>query len=147
MTRAPLILPAVLLLAACGDRPAERNTAPPASAPAVAPAPAAVPEAAPPPAASAAHRFQSWAGRWIGPEGLFVEITPTTAEHYRLEMQSDLDTRGTYEGRDDEHGIRFTRNGEALMLYRASGDDTGLKYLAGKRQCLMVKPGEGFCRD
>ena len=27
------------------------------------------------------------------------------------------------------------------------GDATGLKYLAGKKDCLTVEPGEGYCRD
>src|SRR3546814_1697226 len=66
--------------------------------------------------------------------------------HYTLEMQSDLDTKGSYEGRDSEHGIRFRRGGEELSLHRGDGDETGLKYLAGKKECLIVKTGEGYCR-
>jgi len=97
--------------------------------------------------ASGEHRFASWAGKWTGVEGMYVTITPTEPEHYRLEMQSDLDTKGTYDGRDSEHGIKFTRGGEALSLHRGNGDDTGLKYLAGKTECLIVKTGEGYCRD
>ena len=97
--------------------------------------------------ATAPHRFASWAGQWTGPEGLFVTVTPAEPGRYKLEMQSDLDTKGTYEGRDDEHGIRFERGGAAMSLHRGNGDDTGLKYLAGKQDCLIVKPGEGYCRD
>jgi len=93
------------------------------------------------------HRFASWAGRWTGPEGLFVQIAPAGPGRYRLEMQSDLDTRGTYEGRDDEHGIRFDRGGQPFQLRRASGEETGLRYLAGKQDCIMVREGEGYCRD
>ncbi|MFZ5725461.1 MAG: hypothetical protein ACOY4C_03505 [Pseudomonadota bacterium] len=97
--------------------------------------------------AAASHRFASWAGKWTGVEGMYATITPAEPGRYRLEMQSDLDTRGSYDGTDSEHGIRFTRGGEDLTLRRASGDETGLKYLAGKTDCLMVKPGEGYCRD
>ena len=68
-------------------------------------------------------------------------------DRFELEMQSDLDTKGTYSGIAEERGIRFARNGENLLLYRSSGDETGLKYLAGKTECLMVKSGEGYCRD
>lgn len=97
--------------------------------------------------ATAPHRFASWAGRWTGPEGLYAVVTPAEPGEYRLEMQSDLDTRGTYDGTDSEHGIRFARGGEQLTLRRGSGDETGLKYLAGKAECLIVKDGEGYCRD
>lgn len=100
---------------------------------------------APPASSVAAHA--DWAGKWIGPEGMFVEIAPTAAGKYDLEMQSDLDTRGTYSGADAEGGITFTRAGKQLLLKAASGDETGLKYLAGKTDCLMVKTGEGYCRD
>src|SRR3546814_1925851 len=102
------------------------------------------PEADP---STAPHRFASWAGKWTGVEGLYVTITPTEPEHYKLEMQSDLDTKGTYEGHDSEHGIQFERGGKPFTLYRANGDDAGLKYLAGKKECLKVQDGEGYCRD
>lgn len=97
--------------------------------------------------AAASHRFASWAGRWTGPEGLYVAVTPVGPGRYRLEMQSDLDTKGVYDGQDSEHGIRFRRGGEQLSLHRGSGDESGLKYLAGKQECLIVKTGEGYCRD
>lgn len=97
--------------------------------------------------AAASHRFASWAGRWTGPEGLYVAVTPAAPGRYRLEMQSDLDTKGVYDGQDSEHGIRFRRGGEWLSLHRGSGDESGLKYLAGKQECLVVKAGEGYCRD
>jgi hypothetical protein len=44
-------------------------------------------------------------------------------------------------------GLRFTRGGDALLLRQGSGVETGLKYLAGKKDCLVVKSGEGYCRD
>ncbi len=95
----------------------------------------------------AAHRFASWAGKWTGVEGMYVTITPAGPGEYALEMQSDLDTKGNYVGSDSEHGIQFERGGEALSLTRASGDEIGLKYVAGKSECLKVKDGEGYCRD
>lgn len=97
--------------------------------------------------ATAPHRFASWAGKWTGPEGLYVTITPAEPGKYKLDMQSDLDTRGSYDGQDSEHGIQFRRGGEQLSLHRGSGDESGLKYLAGKQECLIVKTGEGYCRD
>ena len=97
--------------------------------------------------ATASHRFASWAGKWTGVEGMYATITPTEPGKYKLEMQSDLDTKGTYDGEDSEHGIKFKRGTEELSLHRGNGDETGLKYLAGKKECLIVKDGEGYCRD
>lgn len=97
--------------------------------------------------ATAPHRFASWAGKWIGVEGMYATITPAEPGKYKLEMQSDLDTKGTYDGQDSEHGIQFKRGTEQLTLRRGNGDETGLKYLAGKKECLIVKEGEGYCRD
>ncbi|WP_411341884.1 hypothetical protein V6U71_08795 [Sphingopyxis sp. J-6] len=97
--------------------------------------------------ATAPHRFASWAGKWTGVEGMYVTITTGEPGKYKLEMQSDLDTKGTYDGNDSEHGIKFKRGTEELSLRRGNGDETGLKYLAGKKECLIVKEGEGYCRD
>ena len=97
--------------------------------------------------ATAPHRFASWAGKWTGVEGMYATITPAEPGKYKLEMQSDLDTKGTYDGEDSEHGIKFKRGTEDLSLRRGNGDETGLKYLAGKKECLIVKEGEGYCRD
>lgn len=99
--------------------------------------------------ATAPHRFASWAGKWIGVEGMYATITATEPGKYKLEMQSGTDdsTKGTYVGEDSEHGIKFKRGSEELGLRRGNGDETGLKYLAGKKECLIVKEGEGYCRD
>ena len=89
----------------------------------------------------------AWAGKWTGPEGLYVSITPAADGKIGLEMQSDLDTKASYEGTATADGISFKRGEETLTLKKATGDETGLKYLAGKKDCLMVKSGEGYCRD
>jgi hypothetical protein len=137
---------ALILLAGCekaeAPAPAETTTT---EVPDETPAPAETVEAADP--ATAPHRFASWAGKWTGVEGMYATITTAAPGQYKLEMQSDLDTKGTYDGSDSEHGIKFKRGDEELSLRRGSGDETGLKYLAGKKECLIVKEGEGYCRD
>lgn len=99
--------------------------------------------------ATAPHRFASWAGKWTGVEGMYATITTAEPGKYKLEMQAGTDdsTKGTYDGEDSEHGIKFKRGTEVLSLRRGNGDETGLKYLAGKKECLIVKQGEGYCRD
>ena len=97
--------------------------------------------------APAVPSYADWVGTWTGPEGLFVTVTDAGGGRYTLEMQSDLDTRATYSGTGTAEGIAFERAGEPKVLRKATGDETGLKWLAGKRDCLMVQDGEGFCRD
>ncbi len=93
------------------------------------------------------YAFAEWEGKWVGVEGMFVEISLLETGKYNLIMQSDLDTYGTYSGTDSEQGIQFTRKNQVFTLRKASGDETGLRYLAGKKDCLMVVSGEGYCRD
>lgn len=118
--------------------------APPAQSDAEAHEDAAAAATAP---AAATVTHTDWAGKWIGVEGMFVEITPTADGGFSLTMQSDLDTLGTYVGTDTQGGIAFERGGQQLLLKPATGDQTGLKYLAGKSNCLMVAEREGYCRD
>lgn len=109
------------------------------------PAPTATPAAATP--AAAAPSYAQWVGTWTGPEGLFVTIAEAGEGRYSLEMQSDLDTRGTYAGTATPEGIAFERGGQPQLLRKATGAETGLKWLADKEDCLMVAEGEGYCRD
>jgi hypothetical protein len=138
---------AAVLLAGCekAEAPAPADTASTTEEVPVETVPAEGAETTDP--ATAPHRFASWAGKWTGVEGMYVTITPGEPGKYKLDMQSDLDTKGTYDGEDSEHGIKFKRGAEELSLHRGSGDETGLKYLAGKKECLIVKAGEGYCRD
>ena len=67
--------------------------------------------------------------------------------HYDLTMQWDLDHKGNFDGTANGRTITFIRNDIPETLRPTDGDATGLKYLAGKTDCLTVKPGEGYCRD
>lgn len=111
---------------------------------------AAGPTAAPSIPASAAMDRDGYVGRWTGVEGMFVDISPTAEPHlYTLTMQWDLDHRGTFAARQMplELGLDFTRDGTLERLVPSDGAATGLRYLAGKKDCLTVRPGEGYCRD
>lgn len=103
-------------------------------------------------AGNAADATAGWTGRWVGVEGLNLVIAPDAKAgvgHYRLTMQYGVDEtdKGVFEGVADGATIRFTRPDGAQVLKPGNGDDTGLKWLAGKSDCLVVKPGEGYCRD
>lgn len=90
-----------------------------------------------------------WLGKWIGVEGLVLDIkrAPTAADgDYALSVTL-LDGTSEYLGTADGQVIRFERDGKPATIRAATGDQTGLKYLAGKKDCLMIAEGEGFCRD
>jgi hypothetical protein len=91
---------------------------------------------------------RDYTGRWLGVEGMYLDVTGAGAPgRYRLAMQWDLDNKGEFEGTARGDTIVFERRGVRETLRATDGDATGLKYLAGKTDCLTVKPGEGYCRD
>ncbi|MDB5684367.1 MAG: hypothetical protein JWM75_2065 [Sphingomonas bacterium] len=139
---------ATLALAGCGDRAEEGAGAPPGDILANALVPAAKTNQVQPavPLATAA-----WIGRWAGPEGLFLDVAadPASPEQYNLTIKADLDGAGNhYVGREQDGTIRFVRAGKDEVIRPGDGAQTGLKWLAGKKECLIVVPQhEGYCRD
>ncbi len=100
--------------------------------------------------AKLAPNRDAWVGKWIGVEGLVltVEKDATTPGRYRLINTYSLDkgATGIFDGVATHRGIAFTRPDGAQELVAGDGDATGLKYLLGKKDCLVVAPGEGYCR-
>lgn len=91
----------------------------------------------------------AWVGRWTGPEGTFLEIANNGGPYsgrYTITNRYSLDSEATFEALADRASLVFTRNGQKLRLTAGSGDETGMKWLAGKTSCLIVAPGEGYCR-
>lgn len=132
----------ILTVAACG-RPAP--DAPSANSAAAAREPQATASSAAATASPLPPR--DYAGKWVGVEGMYLTVAPAAGDAFTLDMQWDLDHHGTFPGQRRADGIAFVRNGTAEVLSPTDGDATGLKYLAGKQDCLTVKPGEGYCRD
>lgn len=91
-----------------------------------------------------------WVGRWVGVEGMYLDIQPDAARGpgaFTLEMQYSLDDSGTFPGDAVGNGIRFTRPDGTFLLTATDGEATGLRYLLEKQDCLTVTTGEGYCRD
>jgi putative lipoprotein len=86
-----------------------------------------------------------WLGQWNGPEGTYLILTKN-GDQYSVEIRS-LDGVQTYDGVASGDRIRFLREGTAETIHAEKGDETGMKWLAGKKNCLVIKVGEGFCRD
>jgi hypothetical protein len=53
----------------------------------------------------------------------------------------------TYDGVATADGIQFTRDGKAESIRAGNGEGTGMKWLLDKKNCLIIKYGEGFCRN
>lgn len=158
MKALPLLF-VVAALAACSDRPPAVDAPAPAedhaatTTPATGTAPAhnaaganAAP-ATPPASADTTQTEAGYLGRWTGVEGMYLVVASKPGGGVTLDMQWDLDNKGTFDGSVTAEGLRFMRNGVAESAVHTDGDATGLKYLAGKQDCLTVKPGEGYCKD
>jgi hypothetical protein len=130
-------------LAACGQETAVIE-APPAT-------PVALDPLAPPQPSSvtvATSPQDAWLGRWLGPEGLFLQIDPAGQDVYRLTLRDNLDSQAVYEARAEAGALSFTRAGVVQTIRPGTGAETGFKWLADKQDCLIViMDQEGYCRD
>lgn len=144
-----ILLPAVfgmgVILAACSNKPAATTDEMETGAGDIAPPQAEMSEQVAAPAAS--HRFADWAGEWIGVEGMVLTITPDAPGTYKMSIVPDLETEATVMGRDASDGIAYDWEGGVKTLRAGDGAATGLKWHDGKKNCLIVEEGVGFCRD
>ncbi|WP_147414331.1 hypothetical protein [Sphingomonas gilva] len=152
MRHALLLAPlSALALAACGEQPTSENTAmlPPENEMAAMPAEPILPPQDIPPSNETAETDDPFAGRWTGPEGLYAQITPAaTPGAYTVEMQYTLDDRGKFTATREGDTLKLTRAGQSVTITPGDGNATGMKWLAGKQDCLVVVAGsEGYCRD
>ena len=88
---------------------------------------------------------EAWIGRWSGPEGTYLEIE-RAGGGYDVTIK-DLDAARTFIGHEVYDRIEFRRDGVTESIAATNGDETGMKWLAGKKNCLTIKLGEGYCRD
>jgi hypothetical protein len=96
-------------------------------------------------APAASDISNQWLGKWIGPEGTYLVLSKK-ADQYVVEINS-LDGSSTYVGTSAGDHIEFQRNGKTESIHAGSGEDTGMKWLLDKKNCLIIKTGEGFCRN
>jgi hypothetical protein len=141
--RSAALLGLLVLGAGC-----DRAASPPAAqAPAPPPAANAPPTPPPVPAPEPVEPdvLADWLGKWIGPEGTSLTLS-RKGDGFDLVIES-LDGPAPYVGRAIDGGIEFERNGRMETLRATDGAGTGMKWLADKTDCLVIAPGEGFCRD
>lgn len=86
-----------------------------------------------------------WLGKWIGPEGTYLQIA---GAHGRYEITiRNLDGPRTFQGRAVGLQVEFERDEAREVIRATNGAETGLKWLNEKTNCLTVRAGEGYCRD
>ncbi|CAG2148584.1 hypothetical protein CUPL110328_17390 [Cupriavidus plantarum] len=97
------------------------------------------------PVSASAPRTDEWLGKWTGPEGTYLELAGGHGK-YDVTVQN-LDGPRKFEGRYSDGGIAFERDGAREVIRATHGAETGMKWLADKKNCLTVRTGEGYCRD
>lgn len=120
-----IVLAMMVSLAGCQDRERKPSTAEPAPA-------------------ATNRSTDAWLGQWNGPEGTFLLLSKD-GEKYVIKIQS-LDGPNTYEGVSAGDRIEFERDGRRESIHAGNGEATGMKWLLDKKDCLIIKTGEGFCR-
>ena len=125
---------ALLSLAACQSPPEPAAAAPASEAPKPLPSPLVNTEP-----------NTAWLGKWTGPEGTSLTLAQNGA---RVAVTIvNLDGPSTYDGVWADGQVVFARGGMGELIRAGNGVDTGMKWLAEKRNCLVVREGEGYCRD
>jgi hypothetical protein len=161
MTRYASAALVVLVLAACSKAPMP-PPAPGESSPqdSMAPADISANDASTPPPALPPPRLQpaepvandlgsaivdNWVGRWQGPEGTSLAIAKQEVG-YEVTV-TNLDGPRTFHGVAADEVLQFERDGVQETVRAGDGAATGMKWLADRKDCLVVKTGEGYCRD
>ncbi len=91
------------------------------------------------------QKIEEWVGKWNGVEGTFLEIKPD-GKNYKITIQN-LDGPREFKGEPKDGVLWFDRDGKSQGIRPGNGGDTGMKWLAEKKDCLVVSPVEGYCRD
>lgn len=144
-----LFVAAVGVLGACTSTPEVTkpvpNTAPsPAASPVASPAvsPSVDPKA---PAAAPSAKVTALEGKWPGVEGSFLNVTKK-GDKYSVEIKN-LDKAETFEGVAKGDTIEFKRKDKLETIKAATAEETGMKWLAGEKNCVVITKGsEGYCR-
>ena len=112
----------------------------PAASPAV--SPSVDPKA---PATGPSAKATALEGMWTGVEGTSLNVTKNGAE-YKVDIKN-LDKTESFEGTAAGDSIQFTRNGKLETIKAATAEETGMKWLKGEKNCVVITKGsEGYCR-
>lgn len=90
-------------------------------------------------------RAESWLGEWKGVEGTFLRLE-RKGTGYAV-IIANLDGPRTFDATGAGDVVTFMREGRSETIRATDGAGTGMKWLADRKDCLVVTAGsEGFCR-
>lgn len=139
---------AVGVLGACTTTPEVKTpVTTPVASPSARPAasPAASPSVDPRAVVDSKDNAGALEGRWPGVEGAYLNVAKK-GDKYAIEIKN-LDKPETFEGTAKGGTIEFTRKGKTETIKTATGDETGMKWLAGEKNCVVINKGsEGYCK-
>jgi hypothetical protein len=85
-------------------------------------------------------------GKWPGVEGTYLEVEKK-GDKYEIEIKN-LDGSKKYEGTAKGDVIEFSRNGKTETIKAATAEETGMKWLKGEKNCVVITKGsEGYCKQ
>ncbi len=90
-------------------------------------------------------KTDQWLGTWYGVEGTLLQIAGGEGK-YKLTIET-LDGPRVLQGIASGDQIQFERDGVKESIHASNGEETGMKWLSDKTNCLTVVIGEGYCRD
>jgi hypothetical protein len=147
---ASVIVSAITALAACQPTETTKpstpvNSASPITSPSQAPAgsPASSPATD---GKATVGKADTLVGQWPGVEGTYLKVDKK-GEKYEIEIKN-LDGSKKYEGTAKGDVIEFTRNGKTETIKAATAEETGMKWLKGEKNCVVITKGsEGYCKN
>jgi hypothetical protein len=93
-----------------------------------------------------AGKADTLVGQWPGVEGTFLKVEKK-GEKFDIEIKN-LDGSKKFEGTAKGDVIEFTRNGKTETIKTASAEETGMKWLKGEKNCVVITKGsEGYCKN
>ena len=88
---------------------------------------------------------REWIGHWEGVEGTSLELSQKVDGDLLVKINSldgEMSVRGVIKG----NVIEFYHLGQRKVIRFGNGDETGMIWLVGKTECLILAEGEGYCR-
>jgi hypothetical protein len=145
---ASLVVSGVAALGAC--QPAETvkpGTNVPAASPITSPSQAASPTTSPSNDGKVVvGKADALVGVWPGIEGASLTVAKK-GDKYEIEIKAK-DGSKKFEGTAKGDAIEFSRNGKTDSIKAATAEETGLKWLKGEKNCVVITKGsEGFCKN
>lgn len=91
--------------------------------------------------------FTSLEGRWLGANGTILTLAKEKDDAYSVVIRTASNDEDDLPATESNGKLQFRRQNIVETITPGKGKDTGVPELAGKRDCLIIKAGEGYCRD